>query len=142
MMKHKYIDPTQESGAALFRRKLKGPVVMLNLLKFKDIADYSANPDLAPEQPISGEEAFRLYIAGTLPKLEKSGGQLLFLGRGGDFFIGPVDEKWDMVMLVKQASVESFFAFAGDESYAPVLAHRTAAIEDARLLPMTELNDR
>ena len=41
-------------------------------------------------------------------------------------------------MLVKQASVESFLAFAGNEPYLGGLGHRTAALEDSRLLPLVE----
>jgi hypothetical protein len=33
---------------------------MLNLLRFREIADYSANPELTPAEPISGAEAFEL----------------------------------------------------------------------------------
>lgn len=111
---------------------------MLNLLRFKEIADYSTNPELSPERPISGKEAFQKYIDHTLPFLTRSGGELLFLGEGGDYFVGPADEKWDMVMLVKQKSVESFFAFASDPECMKVNGHRTAAITDSRLLPIIE----
>lgn len=103
-----YLFPTQSSGAALFRRGLTGPVVMLNLLRFRDIADYSDHPDLAPDNPISGAAAFDFYIAHSLPFLRKSGGELLFLGDGGPWFIGPETVHWDKVMLVRQASVETF----------------------------------
>ena len=112
---------------------------MLNLLRFRTTADYSANPELAPAAPISGAEAFDLYILHTLPLLRKTGGDLLFLGAGGPFLIGPEDENWDLVMLVRQTSVQSFLAFAGDPEYLAGLGHRTAAIDDSRLLPMTEL---
>ena len=35
-------------------RQTAGNVVMLNLLRFREVADYSAYPDLAPPTPISG----------------------------------------------------------------------------------------
>ncbi|KPJ94402.1 MAG: hypothetical protein AMJ53_05345 [Gammaproteobacteria bacterium SG8_11] len=37
------LEVTQEAGAALFARNITGEVVMLNLLHFRDVADYSAN---------------------------------------------------------------------------------------------------
>jgi len=43
------------------------------------------------------------------------------------------------VMLVSQRSVQSFLAFAQHESYLAGIGHRTAAIEDSRLLPLSEL---
>lgn len=135
-MKDYFLAPTQESGAALFRRRISGEVVMLNLLRFKDTADYTATPELAPDEPISGKDAFQKYIDHTLPFLRESGGELLFLGRGGPLFIGPSDEQWDAVMLVKQRSVDSFIAFASDRAYSAGVGHRTAGILDSRLLPL------
>ena len=137
-MKKEYFEPTQESGAALFIRNISGEVVMLNLLRLRDVADYSNNPELSPESPISGKEAFQKYIDHTLPFLKRSGGELLLLGEGGEYFIGPSDEKWDLVMLVKQSSIQKFFSFASDPECMAGIGHRTAAITDSRLLPIVE----
>ena len=79
---------------------------MLNLLRLRAVADYSATPELAPESPVSGRAAFDLYIAHTLPLLRERGGDLLFLGDGGTFLVGPEEERWDLAMLVRQQSVE------------------------------------
>jgi uncharacterized protein (DUF1330 family) len=134
-----YLEPTQDAGRALVRRNIAGEVVMLNLLRLRAIADYSAHPELAPAQPISGAEAYDRYIAHTLPHLKKSGGELLFLGEGGPFLIGPEGERWDRAMLVRQSSVQAFMAFATDSAYLAGLGHRTAAVEDSRLLPLARL---
>ena len=131
-----YLDPTQEQGRAFFTRSIEGSVVMLNLLRFRSTADYSKAPALMPAAPISGEEAYRLYIDHTLPFLKASGGELLFYGCGGDFLIGPVNERWDAAMLVRQSSVGSFLSFASNQDYLAGMAHRTAALEDSRLLPL------
>jgi len=134
-----FLSPTQEAGRAFVTRGLAGPITMLNLLRFREVADYSASPDLAPAAPITGEEAFRRYIVHTLPFLSRSGGEVQFLGNGGAFLIGPETERWDLVMLIRQASVQSFLAFAEDRDYLAGLGHRTAALVDSRLLPLTEL---
>lgn len=131
-----YLEPTQESGREFFTRGIVGPVVMLNLLKFRKVADYTATPHLAPANPISGEAAYRLYFAHTLPHLEASGGKVLFFGRGGNYLIGPASEAWDMVMLIEQNSTASFMDFASNQGYLDGMGHRTAALEDSRLLPM------
>jgi len=133
-----YLEPTREAGRAFFARGIEGSVVMLNLLRYRETADYSASPGLAPPEPISGEAAYRLYMEHTLPHLEKSGGALLFFGRGGPFLIGPADERWDAAMLVRQASPAAFLAFASNEAYLAGIGHRTAALEDSRLLPLEE----
>lgn len=135
----RHLDPTEEAGRAFFQRGIGGAVVMLNLLRFRAVADYSASPALAPATPISGAEAYARYIAHTMPYLRRSGGDLMFLGEGGRFLIGPADERWDQVMLVRQSSVQSFMNFATDAAYLAGLGHRTAALEDSRLLPLVEL---
>jgi hypothetical protein len=140
-MKNNYLEPTQESGVALFRRNITGEVLMLNMLRLRETADYSDSPELAPLTPISGREAFQMYIDHTIPFLKESGGELVLLGNCGQFFIGPSDEQWDIVMLVKQSSVESFIAFASHSEYLSGIGHRTAAILDSRLLPIVESKD-
>jgi hypothetical protein len=131
-----YLDATQEQGRAFFTRDIAGSVVMLNLLRFRPVANYSAAPSLMPGAPISGEEAYRLYIDHTRPFLTASGGEILFYGRGGDFLIGPIGERWDAAMLVRQSSIASFLAFASNQDYLAGIGHRTAALEDSRLLPL------
>lgn len=142
MTQTRYLEPTQESGRSFVMRRMAGEVVMLNLLRFRDIADYAATPDLAPSSPISGTEAFQRYIDHTLPYLRDSGGDLVFLGQGGTFLIGPQDERWDRVMLVRQQSVEAFLSFASHRGYLAGIGHRTAALEDSRLLPLVPLQTR
>ncbi len=137
-----YLEPTQESGRAFFSRQISGSVVMLNLLRFRELADYSAAPDLAPASPISGAAAYRLYMEHTLPYLEKSGGEIIFFGKGGEFLIGPSEERWDAVMLVRQASMASFLEFASNQEYLAGIGHRLAALEDSRLLPLMESDHR
>ena len=133
-----YLEPTQDSGRAFFTRGISGAVVMLNLLRFRAVADYSATPELAPASPISGEAAYRLYMEHTLPFLKASGGEVLFHGRGGGFLIGPSDERWDAALLVRQSSVASFLEFASNQDYLAGIGHRLAALEDSRLLPLVE----
>jgi hypothetical protein len=134
-----YLEPTQDSGRALVLRRIPGDVVMLNLLRYRKVADYSTCPELAPGAPISGAAAFQRYIEHTLPFLRESGGELLFLGAGGPFLIGPEAEHWDLAMLVRQSSIDSFLAFASNTGYLAGVGHRTAALEDSRLLPLVPM---
>ncbi|MBG7609602.1 MAG: DUF1330 domain-containing protein [Anaerolineae bacterium] len=140
-MAERFIEPTQEAGAALYARNLIGEILMLNLLRFREIADYSANPELAPENEISGSAAYQKYIEHTLPLLRESGGEIVLLGKGGKFFIGPQDEQWDLVMIIRQKSLSDFISFAGNEEYMAGIGHRTAALLDSRLLPISEIVD-
>ncbi len=132
-----YLNPTQEAGRAFLGRGLRGAVVMLNLLRLRAVADYADHPELAPGMPITGHQAYDLYVAHTLPFLVASGGEVLFDGEGGDCLIGPSTERWDRVLIVRQRSVADFMAFAEHQAYLEGLGHRSAAVEDSRLLPMT-----
>jgi hypothetical protein len=42
-MPERYLEVSQEAGVALFSGHIEGPVTMLNLLRFRDEADYSQN---------------------------------------------------------------------------------------------------
>lgn len=131
-----YLEPTEEAAVRLLARRIDGPVTMLNLLRFRDVADYSASPQLAPAEPISGAEAYERYEAHTRPFLEAAGGRVLFRGRGGLPLIGPVDERWDLVLLVVHRDVATFLSFAEDRQYLAGIGHRTAALADSRLVPV------
>jgi uncharacterized protein (DUF1330 family) len=131
-----YIEPTMESAGNFLKRGIKGPLVMLNLLRFREVADYAAHPELKPGTPITGAQAYDLYMTHTLPYLRQSGGELLFVGDGGSLLIGPAGERWDRILLVQQSSIEAFMSFAANERYLAGLGHRIAAIEDSRLLPL------
>ena len=134
-----YIDATQAQGKEFYQYfHNKGKVVMLNLLKFKPKADYAGFETLMPEEEISGEEAYKLYMDKTLPELEKAGSKVLFYGDSKNFLIGPEHECWDAVLLVEHESVSKFIAFAQNKNYLDNLGHRNAALEDARLLPISE----
>lgn len=133
-----YLEVTQEAGRRFFSRGLTGPIVMMNLLRFRDVADYSATPALAPADPIPGAEAYERYMAHTLPYLREAGGEVVFLGRARDFLIGPEHERWDLVVLVRHQSPQAFLSFASNEAYLSGMGHRLAAIADSRLLPVVE----
>ncbi len=135
----KYIHTTQEAGKQFYMDfQDKGKVTMLNLLKFKETADYTDFPDLQPKEFISGAEAYKMYMKHTKPILEEAGGRVLYYGKSNQFLIGPETEQWDIILLVEHESVDKFMAFAKNEDYLKTMGHRTAALEDSRLLPSSE----
>ena len=109
---------------------------MLNLLRFRETADYSNAPDLAPQDSISGKEAYAIYSAHTLPHLESVGGTVVFMGEGGALLIGPQEARWDRVLLVRYPNLAAFVAMTQNPQYHEGAGHRAAALEDSRLLPM------
>lgn len=140
MTKQTYLDPTQEQGRDFFLSGITGAVTMLNLLRFRDVADYSIHSELAPETPITGADAYRLYMRHTMPFLVASGGELLFYGDSKKFLVGPTDEHWDAAMLVRQSSAQAFLAFATNSEYLAGIGHRVAALADSRILPLTQID--
>jgi hypothetical protein len=60
---------------------------------------------------------------------------MLYYGTASEFLIGPVLEKWDAILLVEHESVSKFMKFAHSEDCLKNTGHRSAALEDSRLLP-------
>jgi hypothetical protein len=89
-----HLEPTDDGARRLLQRGIDGPVSMLNLLRFRERADYSVFPELAPPQPISGRDAYDRYVHHTIPFLEKSGGSISLFATGGHYFVGPVEERY------------------------------------------------
>ena len=134
-----HLEATEENGRLVFgRRRFEGPVVMLNLLRFRDEADYSATPHLGPPFPqkVSGRDAYDVYMKHTLAFLTAAGGSLEYQGVGGHPLIGPTDERWDLVLLVRYPTVEAFLGMATNTEYLAGIGHRTAALADSRLIPL------
>ncbi|PWN65015.1 DUF1330 domain-containing protein [Chryseobacterium phosphatilyticum] len=138
-MSKKYLTPTFEAGKHLFLKNIQGSVINLNLIKLKQEADYSEYPHLKPTEKISGWDAYFKYIKEAEPFLRASGGEIILIGKGDQFLIGPQDEQWDICMLIRQKTVADFFNFEQDENYMKITGHRIAAIEDSRLLPLEEV---
>ncbi|MEN8041506.1 MAG: DUF1330 domain-containing protein [Actinomycetota bacterium] len=131
-----FISPTPPSIQAFIDRQIAGPLTMLNLLRFRDVADYTATPELEPETPVSGEQAYDTYAELTMPHLAAVGGSPVFMGTGGPFLIGPEDVAWDRVLLVRYPDVQAFLSMTQNPGYLAGAGHRMAALADSRLLPI------
>jgi uncharacterized protein (DUF1330 family) len=112
------------------------PVVMLNLLKFREKAAYTAEQ---PAQPCSGVEAFGRYGAAVAPMIGALGGEQVWQGRPAAMLIGPQDKDWHLAVLVKYPSAQAFLDMASSAPYQAIAFHRTAALADSRLIAHQEL---
>jgi uncharacterized protein (DUF1330 family) len=113
------------------------PVVMLNLLRFRDQAAYKDSADTVDATPCSGRDAYKRYSQTSLQTIAAVGGQVLFAGKAHPSLIGPLDEHWHQVFLVRYPSVAAFRAMMAMPSYQACVHHRSAALADSRLTPIT-----
>ena len=107
-------------------------VIMLNLLKFRESADYRNFPN---ETPCSGREAFARYETHVIPCIESYGGRFIFSENAKGSVIGPEGENWDKVILVEYPSAQALGEMVASEKYQSFVHHRAAATEDSRLIP-------
>ena len=111
------------------------PVVMLNLLKYRERATY---PDDSGWEKCSGRTAYERYMAVARNKVAEAGGEFIWQGNVAASPIAPSDESWDEVILVRYPSAEAFLSMVTDTNYQALLIHRSAALEDSRLIAVQE----
>ena len=122
--------PTPEQIQTLLAGPSDGPVVMVNLLRFKAEAD-------APDDGVTGEEAFRRYVAEMVPFVESKGGRVIWSGRIDSQVLGGGAEGFHMIGLVEYPSRQAFLEIASDPHVQEIAIHRTAGLEGQWLLATT-----
>lgn len=124
------IDPTRASVAEFGSAFPEGePVVMVNLLRFREEAD-----DRDAPTPRSGRAAYAEYSRHVMPLLAAVGGKPLWMGRAHAALIAPEGEAWDEVLLVQYPSRAAFLQMIRSAEYRAIVHHRTAALADSRLI--------
>ncbi len=124
------IYPTPAQIQTLLAGPPDRPVVMVNLLRFKSRAD-------APDEGMSGEEAYRVYARAMRTFVEAKGGRFLWFGRVDSQVIDTGGEGFHMVALVEYPSREAFVAIATDPHVQEIGVHRAAGLENQWLLATT-----
>ena len=129
------IDPTRDQVRNLRDHGRDGPVVMMNLLKFRETANYSPDAGMAS---CSGKVAYDRYqhaftvAVGTISQAE-----VLYDGPCEQVFIGQAGTdatNWDKLLLVRYPSRQHFLAMMADDSYRDALVHRYAGLERTVLI--------
>ena len=121
------LQPSTDQIRAFARDTHTGPILMINLLRFKPRAEYQ------PEDPehgedISGREAYARYGAALAAFSDDETIGLEMIGGGAvqRFLIG--DGDWDAVMLVRYPSRQHFLNMIGDPRYTKAHRHRDAGL--------------
>jgi uncharacterized protein (DUF1330 family) len=116
------IRPNKEQFIELRNAPDEGPVVMLNLLKFK---------------PKDGAKEYGKYGDSVSKMVEERGGKMLWIGRVDQTLIGPVEEDWDAIALVQYPSRKAFIEMATSKEYDKAHEHREGGLERTVLLACT-----
>jgi uncharacterized protein (DUF1330 family) len=129
------IDPTRDQVRTLRDTGRDGPVVMLNLLKFRDMADYPADTGM---KACTGAEAYARYQhAFTVTVGDISQATILYEGPVEQVFIGmagTAETDWDAALIVRYPTRQHFLAMMADATYKAALVHRYAGLARTVLL--------
>ena len=123
-----YVDPTREDFARFRELQREGPVHMLNLLRFREVAAYDDGT------VATGAEAYAAYARESGPIFARLGGRQVWLGTPELTLIGPAEERWDLAFIAEYPSVDAFVAMLRDPDYRKAVRHRQAAVADSRLV--------
>jgi uncharacterized protein (DUF1330 family) len=119
-----YIEPSRQQIEALASSSEEGPVVMINLLRFR---------------PDGGAAAYAHYGEGAMPCLGRAGARVLWQGRPDAVVIGEDADLWDAVVLVEYPSRRAFLEMISSREYQAIAARRTEALTDSRLIACSQL---
>lgn len=108
------------------------PILMVNLLRFRE--DAEDEPATVSGQRISGKEAYKQYGNRVIKLLWGVGGQILWTGKVRANFICPEEEVWHEFVLVYYPSRKAFIDMVNSTAYGSIVHHRSAALEDSRLI--------
>lgn len=112
------VDPTGDDVRRYVEEDDGGPVVMLNLLRFKGAA---------------GRASYEQYAAAVAPHIERVGAEIVYAGDCGTTVVPADGHEWDSVLLVRYPSRQKFLEMVMDPSYQEITHLRTDALEAAVL---------
>jgi uncharacterized protein (DUF1330 family) len=106
---------------------------MLNLVNFRDAAEYPAGHKLA-DAGLTGAQAYGKYGSETAPIIARLGASILWRGVFQTTLIGPQNENWDAVFIARYPTAHAFLEMVTDPVYQMAVVHRQAAVETSRLI--------
>ncbi len=129
------VEPSADRLQSFIKAEDDGsPIVMINLLRYREQAVY---PRRFAAEPCTGREAYQRYGAVALERVAYVGGRVLWMGRVQGTVIAPDAEQWDDAVLVEYPSRKAFIEMVSQPEYQAATPHRTAALEDSRLIATT-----
>jgi uncharacterized protein (DUF1330 family) len=101
-----------------------GPIYMVNLLKFKERAEYEDGRDT----DLTGEEAYQIYGRGVSQLLGDYGGEVVFAADVTFLALGQVEDLWDEVAIAKYPNRSALLAMSSSDEWRALAVHRTAGL--------------
>lgn len=124
------IEINQEELQKYMQHPDNQPVVMINLLKFKN----------ETEDGVDGTELYKCYKQKAAELLKQVGGKLLWIGNSDQYIIGGDNDKWDEVLLVEYPSRAAFLKMISLPEFEEVQKDRKASLNSTVLIASTTID--
>ena len=118
------VTPNKEQLAGFLEGDTETPIKMVNLLTFKDKAEYADGR----ETNLSGKEAYEIYTTEVQGHLEKVGGKSIFFGEVQRLMLGEVEELWDWIAIAEYPSRKAMLEMIMNSDYQKSEEHRSAGL--------------
>ena len=135
-----HLDPTRAQFEAFKNLNRDAPIEMLNLVRFRDTAEYP-NDHMLADQGLNGAEAYANYGRETAAILKRVGGSILWRGGFETTLIGPENERWDAMFIARYPTAHAFLEMVTVPDYQLAVVHRQAAVLTSRLIRTNGLDD-
>lgn len=100
------------------------PIYMINLLKFKEHAEYEDGR----YTDLTGEEAYQIYGAAVSKLITEYNGEVVFAGDVTFLALGQVEDLWDEVAIAKYGSRADLLAMSTSQAWQDISVHRAAGL--------------
>jgi uncharacterized protein (DUF1330 family) len=121
---HNALEPSREQMAGFLMPDDDQPIYMLNLLKYRDKAEYADGRDTE----LSGRDAYRIYAVGVIDRLAAVKGGIIFSGTVSRLMLGEVEELWDDVAIAMYPSRAAMLEMISSIEYQDIAVHREAGL--------------
>ena len=101
-----------------------GPIYMVNLLKFKDEAEYEDGR----ATDLSGRQAYQLYGQAVSSLIADYGGEISFVADVTFLSLGQVEDLWDEVAMAKYPNRAALLAMSTSDAWREASVHRSAGL--------------
>ena len=131
------VNPNEEQMAGFLEGDNDSPIEMVNLLKFKEKAEYEDGR----ETDLSGEEAYAIYGLEVMEHLKKVGAESVFFGKVERLMLGELEELWYMVSIARYPSRKAMLKMITDPDYIESAKHRSAGLKGQLNLSLIHISE-